>query len=236
MEEKKERVQKIIAAAGVCSRRKAENLIESGRVWVNGVKIKLGDKADAEKDRIEVSGKPIRVKEKAYYVLNKPKAYLSENKPDEDKQTIYSLASVNSIGQKVMHVGRLDFMSEGLLILTNDGDFANKIIHPKYELSKTYFVHAEPDFNDSDLRQLEEGVIVDGVEIDCKVRKLRKNEIELVIHEGRNRIVRRLIEALGKKVFRLVRTRIGNLELGDLKQGEVRKLTIQEIRDLSGKR
>ena len=232
----KERVQKIIAAAGICSRRKAENLIESGRVWVNGVKIKLGDKADAEKDRIEVSGKPIKVREKVYYVLNKPKAYLSENKPDEDKETIYSLASVNSIGQRVMHVGRLDFMSEGLLILTNDGDFANKIIHPKYELDKTYFVKAEPDFTDSDLRQLEEGILIEDMEVDCKVKKLRKNEIELVIHEGKNRIVRKLIEALGKKVFRLVRTKIGNLELGDLKSGEVRKLTNSEIISLSGKK
>ncbi len=231
-----ERVQKIIAAAGICSRRKAENLIESGRVLVNGRKVKLGDKADANRDKIEVSGKSIQVREKVYYVLNKPKAYLSENKPDEDKETIYSLASVNSIGQRVMHVGRLDFMSEGLLILTNDGDFANKIIHPKYELNKTYFVRAEPDFTDDDLRQLEEGVVVEGVEMECQVEKLRKNEIELVIHEGRNRIVRRVIEALGKKVFRLVRTRIGNLELGDLKPGEVRPLTDEEIMDLSGMR
>lgn len=231
-----ERIQKIIAAAGICSRRKAENLIESGRVWVNGQRTILGDKADAEKDEILVAGRPIRVKEKVYYVLNKPLACLSENKRELDKKSIYSLGSVNSIGAKVMHVGRLDFMSEGLLILTNDGDFANKITHPKYEISKTYYVKAEPEFTDLDLKKLAEGILVNGEEIESKIKKLSKYEIEIEIHEGKNRVVRNIMEKLGKKVFRLVRTQIGNVELRNLKPGEVRKLTEKEIAGLIGKK
>jgi pseudouridine synthase len=229
-----ERLQKIISQAGICSRRKAENLIESGRVFVNGEKAKLGDKADADKDKIEVSGKPLSLGKKVYYILNKPKLYLSENKKQKDKSTIYDLESVNSIGTRVMHVGRLDFMSEGLLVLTNDGDFANKIIHPRYALKKVYYVKAEPAFSDMDLRKLEEGMTIDNSEIECKVKKLSKFEIELDIHEGKNRIVRKLMEKLDKKVFRLVRIQIGPLELGDLKSGEVRPLTEEEIKDISG--
>lgn len=229
-----ERVQKIIAAAGICSRRRAETLINRGEVLVNGIKAKLGDKADSDKDKISVSGKLIKKEEKVYYLLNKPKEYLSENKHEPGKKTIYDLPSVNSIGKRVIHVGRLDFMSEGMLFLTNDGDFANKIIHPRYELMKTYYVRAEPSFSSDDISELNEGVSIDGEEIECKARKLGMNEIELEIHEGKNRIVRRIMELIDKKVFRLVRIKIGSVKLGNLPSGAVRKLTPEEIKSLVG--
>jgi 23S rRNA pseudouridine2605 synthase len=229
-----ERIQKIIAAAGICSRRHAEALINRGDVVVNGVKAKLGDKADSDKDKISVSGKLIKKDEKVYYLLNKPKEYLSENKNEFGKKTIYDLPSVNSIGKRVIHVGRLDFMSEGMLFLTNDGDFANKIIHPKYELVKTYYVRVEPNFNIEELSELNEGVSLDGDDIECKARNIGKGELELDIHEGKNRIVRRIMEYFGKKIFRLVRIQIGKIKLGILKSGEVRKLTPEEIKSLIG--
>jgi 23S rRNA pseudouridine2605 synthase len=203
-------------------------------VVVNGVKAKLGDKADSDKDKISVSGKLIKKDEKVYYLLNKPKEYLSENKNEFGKKTIYDLPSVNSIGKRVIHVGRLDFMSEGMLFLTNDGDFANKIIHPKYELVKTYYVRVEPNFNIEELSELNEGVSLDGDDIECKARNIGKGELELDIHEGKNRIVRRIMEYFGKKIFRLVRIQIGKIKLGILKSGEVRKLTPEEIKSLIG--
>ena len=229
-----ERIQKIIAAAGICSRRHAETLIESGKVFVNGTRAKLGDKADADTDKIEVSGKLIKKEEKVYCLLNKPKEYLSENKKEPGKKTIYDLASVNSIGKRVIHVGRLDFMSEGMLFLTNDGDFANKIIHPRYELIKTYYVRAEPDFTPAEIRELNEGIELDGEEIECKARKIDKNEIELEIHEGKNRIVRRIMELFDKKIYKLERIQIGKVKLGNLPSGAVRKLTQEEIKSLAG--
>ena len=228
-----ERLQKIIANAGVCSRRKAESLIEAGEVFVNGKKAKLGGKADFEKDKIEVSGRFIEKKEKVYYLLNKPKGYLSENKSEPGKKTIYNLASVNSIGQRVIHVGRLDFMSEGMLFLTNDGDFANTVIHPRYELIKNYYVRAEPEFSAEEIKELNVGISIGSEKIACKVRKLSKNEIMLGIREGKNRIVRRIMESLGKKIFQLIRIKIGSVELGDLAEGCVRKLTDEEIKSLT---
>jgi len=229
-----ERIQKIIASAGICSRRNAESLIESKRVLVNGNLAKLGDKADSEKDEIIVSGKKIKKDEKVYYLLNKPKEYLSENKKEPGKKSIYNLASVNSINKRVMHVGRLDFMSEGMLFLTNDGDFSNKIIHPRYELVKIYYVRAEPTFSDAEIRELNEGVEIDGEEVECKARRISDNEIELEIHEGKNRIVRRIMELFDKKIFRLVRIKIGAVKLGNLGISEVRKLTSEEIKGLVG--
>jgi len=229
-----ERIQKIIAAAGICSRRDAEKLIKRREVFVNGVMARLGDKADADKDRIEVSGKFIRKDSKVYYLLNKPKEYLSENKNEPGKKTIYDLQSVNSIGKRVIHVGRLDFMSEGMLFLTNDGDFTNKIIHPKYELVKTYYVRAEPEFTNNEIKTLNESIELEGHKIACKAKKLGKNEIEIQIHEGKNRIVRRIMESLGKSIFQLIRTKIGNVELGNLGLGKVRKLTPEEIKSLVG--
>lgn len=227
----KQRLQKIIAFAGICSRRKAENLIASGRVFLNGKKAILGDKAEIGKDKVEVCGRVLSVSEnKVYYMLNKPKAVLSENKKMLSKDSIYDLPSVRAINERVFHVGRLDFMSEGLLMLTNDGDFANKIAHPRGNLEKVYYIRAEPEFTAEDLKKLE-NIDIEGDEIETKVKKISQNEVEITLHEGKNRIVRKIMEKIGKRVYRLVRIKIGKLELGNLKSGEIRELREKEVKD-----
>jgi len=225
--EKPERVQKIISNAGFCSRRKAEEFIEKGMVTVNGKRIKLGDKAVAGKDRIAVNGKQVNFERKIYIMLNKPKGFLTTVHDPDYRNTVMKLINVE---QRVYPVGRLDGMSEGLLLFTNDGDFANKVTHPRYEIQKTYFVRLDKPIIDEDLRKIENGIEVEGRKTPkANIRRISENEFNIRIHEGRNRIIRNMMEALGYKIIKLVRMSIGKLSLGNLQQGKFRELKRREI-------
>lgn len=226
MEEKSERVQKIISNAGYCSRRKAEELIEKGLVFVNSRRIHLGDRADARKDEITVNGKKLEFSKKIYLIFNKPYGYLTTTKDPKNSKTIMRFIKTK---ERVYPVGRLDKDSEGLLILTNDGDFANKIMHPRYEINKTYFVAVDKKISDENIKNLEEGVLVEERKTSkAKVERLTEKEFNITIHEGRKRIIRKMLAALGYNVVRLIRISIGKLQLGDLKAGRCRELSEKE--------
>ena len=231
-----QRIQKIIAHAGICSRRKAEELIVAEKVTVNGRIATLGESADPEKDTLCVDGKPIHTEKKVYYLLHKPKEIVVTRSDPQGRKTVYDLPSVSAIPERVMAVGRLDSMTEGALLLTNDGDFANKIMHPRYETKKLYYVRVEPAFNEYDVTQLRKGIVIDGKRTTPeRVEMLSPNEIVITIHEGRNRIVRKIMAHLGYKVFQLKRIGIGNLLLGTLAVGEIRRLSTKEVSALNVK-
>lgn len=227
-----ERLQKIISARGITSRRKAEEMIERGRVTVNGERAFLGDKADPELDEIAVDGKMITEKSDLVYImLNKPRGYVTTVKDERGRKTVMEL--VKDAGTRVYPVGRLDMASEGLLIFTNDGDFANRLMHPSHQVEKEYVVKVEGDV-DAGLT-----VLLSPMELDGKPVKKPKVEVledrggsgtlSIVIHEGRNRQVRRMCEQAGLKVKRLIRVREGELSLGRLRRGEWRTLDKDEL-------
>ncbi|HEY4485127.1 MAG TPA: pseudouridine synthase, partial [Nitrospiria bacterium] len=208
-----ERLQKIISRAGITSRRKAEELMLSGAVTVNGkVARELGQKADAEKDHIKVNGKLINPRQpKVYLMLNKPRGVVTTLSDPQGRTTV--LDFLGGVRARVFPVGRLDYDSEGLLILTNDGDLAQRLIHPRFELPKTYEVKVKGALEDEELRRLAQGVsLPDGRTMPCRVRKLTKTDmnswIEMTIREGRNRQVRRMLEKLDRFVLKLKRTRM----------------------------
>jgi 23S rRNA pseudouridine2605 synthase len=230
-----ERLQKIIAQAGICSRRKAEELISEGRVSVNGKVItELGFKADIS-DKITVDNKPIFKKEKlVYLVLNKPRNTVATVKDDRGRKTV--LDCIENVNKRIYPVGRLDYDTTGVLLLTNDGDLANKLTHPSSEIDKVYIATIKGEINKDDLAKLEEGVEFDGKKSSpCKavLNKYNKDKdksiVELTIHEGRNHQVRKMFEALGYQVLKLKREKYANLDLRGLKPGEYRKLTNKEI-------
>ncbi len=232
-----ERLQKIISTAGVASRRAAEELIVEGRVRVNGkVVTELGAKADAERDHIKVDGKLINpAQPRTYVMLNKPVGYVTTLSDPEGRPVVSDL--LTGVKARVYPVGRLDYNTEGLLLLTNDGDFAHLITHPKHELPKTYLVKIKGVLSDADIDALQRGVFLkDGKTAPAKVRKLRKEEanswVEITIHEGRKRQVRRMIDHTGHFVIKLKRVRIGNLNLSDLPPGAYRHLTAEEVNGL----
>ncbi len=227
-----ERLQKIISARGITSRRKAEEMIERGRVTVNGERAFLGDKADPELDEIAVDGKIITEKSDLVYImLNKPRGYVTTVKDERGRKTVMEL--VKDAGTRVYPVGRLDMASEGLLIFTNDGDFANRLMHPSHQVEKEYVVRVDGDV-DAGLT-----VLLSPMELDGKPVKKPKVEVledrggsgtlSIVIHEGRNRQVRRMCEQAGLKVKRLIRVREGELSLGRLRRGEWRTLDKDEL-------
>ncbi len=229
------RLQKILSECGYCSRRKAEELISSGRVKVNGRSCKLGDKADISKDVISVDGvnidTPVK-KEHIYIMLNKPRGYVVTVSDELDRRCVMDL--LDGVNERVFPVGRLDRNSEGLLLFTNDGDFANKIMHPSGHIAKTYRVTVRPDITEKQLLELETGVVIDGVKtLPATAQVLTKEEgrvvLQLTIREGRNRQIRKMCEAVGLEVARLKRISIGPLKLGMLKPGEYRELTQAEI-------
>lgn len=230
------RIQKIIAESGICSRRKAEEYISDGRVTVNGRPCKLGDKALPGKDIIAVDGEKIstpRRRELYYIMLNKPRGYVTTMNDELDRKCVTEL--LGDFPERVYPVGRLDKNSEGLLLLTNDGNFANDIMHPSRHVSKTYRVTVRPDINDDQLVRLASGVEIDGrLTAECSVTVLDKQPgrvvLQMVIHEGRNRQIRKMCEAVGLEVARLKRTSIGPLKLGMLKPGEYRELKADELR------
>ena len=234
----KERLQKILSAAGVTSRRKAEVLLEEGRVTVNGLTAYLGDTADAERDEIMVDGKPIRKAETLVYIaLYKPRGYLSSVTDDRGRKTVTEL--VSGCGTRVYPVGRLDMDSEGLLLMTNDGNFANKAAHPRYEREKSYLVSVKGDADAAYVR-LTEPIVIDGKETkEAQVRIVssdgEKAKLIFTLKEGRNRQVRRLCEAAGLTVTRLIRISEAGITVEGLKPGKWRHLTKQEIRGFTGR-
>lgn len=221
-----ERVQKIIANSGYCSRRHAEELIEKGKVFVNGKRIKLGDKADPDKDEIMVNGKVIQKSKPIYIMLNKPKHYEVSMAPG-----VKSVLQLVPVTERIFPVGRLDKNTSGLLLLTNDGDFANKITHPRYKKEKTYYVKLDKRIEEKDIKKLEQGVNLQDGWIKAKVKVYQKDQIEITIHEGKKHIIKRLLFKMGYFVKELSRVKIGNLRM-DVKTGKWRYLTKREVDEL----
>ena len=230
-----ERLQKIIAARGLCSRRQAEKWIEEGRVRVNGNTAHLGDTADVTEDVIEVDGKRLpKAGKKIYLMLNKPRGYVTTLSDEKGRKNAAEL--VAGCGTRVDPVGRLDMDSEGLLLFTNDGEFANLMMHPKHEVDKVYRVWVT-NFAPEKLDALKEPIELDGYRIKApKVRPVRMEPtraiLDVTIHEGRNRQVRRMCQAAGLEVARLKRISEGNLRIGDLKTGAWRYLEPSELEAL----
>ena len=229
------RIQKILSDAGYCSRRKAEALIEQGRVQRNGRPVKLGDKA-LPKDLITVDGQRINVPKKKnlrYIMLHKPRGYVTTVSDELDRRCVMDL--LDGIPERVYPIGRLDRNSEGLLLLTNDGSFANGIMHPSRHVTKTYRVTVRPSVTEEQLVKLAEGIVLDGKKTLPATVVVMTNEpgrvvLQMTIKEGRNRQIRRMCEAVGLEVARLRRTSIGPLKLGMLKPGTWRDLTAEELR------
>lgn len=233
-----ERIQKIIAGRGVTSRRKAEELITAGRVTCNGQICKLGDVADPMVDEILLDGKPLpSVQEHTYIMLNKPRGFVTTLSDEKGRKNAAQL--VENCGIRVYPVGRLDMDSEGLLIFTNDGDLAQKLMHPSHEVNKTY-VASVTDFNETALKRLKEPMSLDGYALripDVSVlgkdpANPRITRLQITIHEGRNRQVRRMCAIAGMQVKRLVRIGEGTLKLENLPAGKWRYLTQEEIGEL----
>ena len=230
-----ERLQKIISACGLMSRRAAEEAIRAGRVAVNGKTAALGDKADPEMDKIEVDGRPLGgAAEPVYLMLNKPAGYVTTLKDEQGRPTAAEL--VADCGARVYPVGRLDLNSEGLLLFTNDGALANGLEHPSHEVEKEYLVRVVGDARGA-LPRLSRPMTLDGVRVQgARVRFLGENDggaaLSIVINEGKNRQVRRMCKAAGLHVVRLRRVREGTLRLGELPSGQWRFLTEEELAGL----
>ena len=232
---KETRIQKMIADCGYCSRRKAETLISQGRVRLNGRPVKLGDKCGT-KDIITVDGERLympRKKNLVYIMLNKPRGYVTTVSDELERRCVMDL--LDGVEERVYPVGRLDRNSEGLLLFTNDGDFANNIMHPSRHISKTYRVTVRPDISDEQLVRLSEGIEIDGkktLPANVVVKEKQQGRVVLLItiKEGRNRQIRKMCEAVGLEVARLRRISIGPLKLGMLKPGTWRELTAEELR------
>lgn len=223
-----DRVQKIMSMNGYCSRRRAEEFIKEGRVKVNNKVIKLGDKA-GEDDKITIDDKPLKKKERIYIKFNKPTGYVTSLR-DHHERTIMEIIKIK---ERVFPIGRLDKHTSGLLLLTNDGDFANKIMHPSFEIKKTYLVGLYKDITEAKLRQLEAGVVLeDGKTSPAKTKLHHEKLVEITIHEGKNRIVRRMFKKIGYQIKFLKRIKIGNLDLGKLEEGKIRFMKKSELNKL----
>lgn len=228
----KERLQKILSARGVCSRRAAEEYLKQGRVSVNGVTAGLGDQADPDTDEITVDGVRIGAAERrTYLMLYKPRGYVTTLSDEKGRKTVAEL--VEDCGARVWPVGRLDMDSEGLLLLTDDGELTNRLTHPSHEVEKEYCVWVTGEVTAAALEALGKPMELDGQRLrPAKVKKLGENRLAIVIHEGKNRQVRRMCASVGLEVKRLKRVREGDVRLGDLPVGKWRPLTEQEIREL----
>ena len=231
-----QRIQKILSGRGICSRRKAEAYITEGRVTVNGITAQLGDSADPEQDEILLDGKSLPSKsEYVYIMLHKPRGYVTTLSDEKGRKNAAEL--VVDCGTRVYPVGRLDMDSEGLLLFTNDGEFANMLMHPKHEVNKTYQVTVT-GFSQENLVKLTQPVTLDGYTIRKPEVKLLHNLsgnralLSVTIHEGRNRQVRRMCDLAGMHVTRLIRVSEGDVKLGNLKSGAWRYLSAQEVAQL----
>ena len=227
-----ERLQKLLSAAGVCSRRAAETYIAGGRVTVNGQPAELGQRADPERDDIRVDGKPLAPKaEHVYLLLNKPRGYVTTLADERGRKTVAEL--VKDCGQRVYPVGRLDLDSEGLLLMTNDGELMQHLLHPSHEVSKTYHVSVYGPVSGAAERLSAitdlEGEPIRPARAETLRRTARTAELSVTIHEGKNRQIRRMCAACGLTVKRLCRVREHTLELGDLPAGAWRYLTPDEV-------
>ncbi|MBQ7410395.1 MAG: rRNA pseudouridine synthase [Clostridia bacterium] len=233
------RLQKYLAECGVASRRKCEEFIEEGRVKVNGKTVELGHKINPETDKVEFDGKIIKQEKKefTYILLNKPIGVVTTAEDQFDRETVLDLVKVKT---RVVPVGRLDMYTSGALILTDDGDFIYKVTHPKHEINKTYTVTLVGQVSNEDIEKLRQGVEIDGGYITkparARIMKIdeQKNisRVEITIHEGKNRQVRKMCEAIGKKVIALHRAKIGNLGVKDLKLGTWRYMTKKEVEQI----
>ena len=237
MKSNKIRLQKHLSESGIASRRKAEELIEQGKVRVNGRVAILGAKVDPKRDKVTVSGKTVIANtQKVYIMLHKPRGYVTTVKDELDRKCVTDL--VKDVGVKLFPVGRLDRNSEGLLIMTNDGEFANNLTHPSAQVNKTYRVTVSGEADDAKLIELQQGIVIDGRKTrPCDVfvaeRKTDRTVLIFIIHEGRNRQIRKMCEAVGLDVIRLKRTEISGVKLGMLPQGKWRPLNEKEMRHLT---
>ncbi|MBQ7340123.1 MAG: rRNA pseudouridine synthase [Clostridia bacterium] len=227
------RINKFIAESGIASRRAADKLIEEKKVKINGKVCDLGDEVKVGVDLVSVAGQTINVvKTYEYFIMNKPKGYICTAKDDKGRKTVLDLMPPTS--KRVFPVGRLDYDTEGLLILTNDGELTFKLTHPKNEIPKTYLVKTEKPVSYDDLNKLRSGVYIDGVKTKkCNIHLIETNKtgskLHITITEGRNRQIRKMFESVGNNVDFLKRIKIGDLALTGLNRGEVRKLRPEEI-------
>ncbi|MGN0536191.1 MAG: pseudouridine synthase [Eubacterium sp.] len=229
------RLQKFMAECGVASRRKSEELIEMGKVKINGHVAQLGDKVNPKRDIVTVRGKKINKADRMYYfMLNKPRGYVTTVSDELGRKTVMDLVDCKA---RIYPVGRLDKDSEGLLILTNDGSFANALTHPKHNYAKVYRVTVRPSVNDEILDKLRNGVEIDGrMTAPCDVNIITEEDgrvvLEFILREGRNRQIRKMCEAVNLEVARLKRISIGPVKLGMLQTGKYRELTDNEVKKL----
>ncbi len=233
-------LDRVLSKAGLGSRNDARQWIGAGRVSVNGKVIQTPDHwVDLERDKVALDGKPVRAGELVYFLLYKPKGYITTYKDPDGRPTVYDL--LGDVGEWVIPVGRLDQDTSGLLLMTNDTLFAERMTNPEYKVPKTYLLKASTMLSDEQLERLRNGVnLSDGPTKPALVKRDRDHgkysHIELTITEGRNRQVRRMLEAVDSKVLKLVRTAIGPIGIGELEIGKWRKLTLQEVKSLTGKR
>lgn len=235
------RLQKFLAECGIASRRKCEELITEGKIKVNGKIAELGTKVNPNTDKIEYNGNIVKLEKKqnTYILLNKPIGVVTTANDQFNRQTVLDLVKVN---KRVIPVGRLDMYTSGALILTDDGDFIYKVTHPKHEITKTYTVTLIGIVSNEDIQKLQIGVEIEGgyVTKPAKARILKTDKeknisrIEIIIHEGKNRQVRKMCEAIGRKVIALHRSKIGNLAVKDLKLGTWRYMTNEEVKQILG--
>ena len=231
-----ERLQKVIANKGYTSRRKAEMLIKEGKVKVNGIVIDtLGIKVGI-KDEIEVNGITLTQEPLVYYILNKPRGYISSTSDDKQRKTVIELIKSE---YRIYPIGRLDYDTTGLLLLTNDGEFANLMMHPKHEINKVYMAKIEGIIDGFSIKKIKEGVLIDGLktaEAKVKLKKVDKIKqtslVEVTIHEGHNHQIKKMFESVGFNVIKLKRTQFGTLDLKGLQTGEYRLLHPKEIKEL----
>lgn len=228
-----ERLQKVIAQAGIASRRKAEELIKDGKVKVNGEVIKeLGTKV-SESDKVEVNNKPIEKETKEYYLLNKPRGVITTTNDEHGRKTVTDLMETSA---RIYPVGRLDYDTTGAILLTNDGEFANILMHPSNKIDKVYLAKLEGIIKGEQINALKNGVMLDDVLVKASRVKLKKvnqenltSMVEITIHEGKNHQVKRMFESVGFHVEKLTRERIGIFDINNLKSGQYRKLTPKEV-------
>ena len=233
------RLQKYLAQIGIASRRKCEELIIDGKITVNGEVAELGRKVNPEKDKIEYLGKIVKLEKKdyTYILLNKPIGVVTTADDQFDRQTVLDLIKTD---KRIVPVGRLDMYTSGALILTDDGDFIYKVTHPKHEITKTYTVTVIGIVTDEDIKKLESGVEIDGEYVTkparARILKIDNDKkisrVEITIHEGKNRQIRKMCEAIEKKVIALHRAKIGNIGVKDLKIGTWRYLSKEEVKKL----
>lgn len=231
------RLQKYLSECAIASRRKSEELIMQGRVKVNGVVAKIGDKINPKRDTVTVNGKKVikQAKELTYIMLHKPRGFITTMSDEQGRKCVAEL--IKDVPGRVYPIGRLDRDSEGMLLFTNDGEFANAMMHPSKHISKTYRVTVRPFVTEEQLTKITEGIIIDDRKTaPAQVRVVTKEEnrtvLEFILYEGRNREIRKMCEALGLEVARLKRTAVGSVKLGMLKQGSWRNLSDDEVRKL----